>query len=80
MLAPLDRAHPEGQFAREGQHLGDPDILDPGQFDHLESERIANAINGRLVLELARFERGRITQIEAFTSELPYGMAPIQRR
>ena len=28
------------------------------------------------VVELYRFEEGRITRIEAFTSELPYGMRP----
>ncbi len=32
------------------------------------------------VVELARFERGQITRIEAFTSELPYGMRPITDR
>ena len=32
------------------------------------------------VIELARFENGKITQIEAFTSELPYGMRPLDRR
>ncbi|MEN7535671.1 hypothetical protein [Aurantiacibacter flavus] len=32
------------------------------------------------VIELARFEGGQITRIEAFTSELPYGMRPIQHR
>ena len=28
------------------------------------------------VVEVARFDNGRIVQLEAFTSELPYGMRP----
>jgi len=28
------------------------------------------------VIELYRFEAGKITRVEAFTSELPYGMRP----
>ncbi|RIV91426.1 hypothetical protein D2V17_03110 [Aurantiacibacter xanthus] len=32
------------------------------------------------VIEMARFDGGRIVRIEAFTSELPYGMRPIQHR
>jgi len=32
------------------------------------------------VIALSRFENGRITRIEVFTSELPYGMRPLDRR
>lgn len=32
------------------------------------------------VVELLRIENGRITGVQAFTSELPYGMRPIDRR
>lgn len=32
------------------------------------------------VVELLHFENGRVVQIEAFTSELPYGMQPLDQR
>ena len=31
------------------------------------------------VVELFRFDRGRIAEIQAWTSELPYGMKPFDR-
>ena len=32
------------------------------------------------VIELYRFEDGELTAVEAFTSELPYGMQPLSQR